>query len=224
MPSLSARKLYKTESLVRILMRAGQLAHLREAEIRYALDVPYAPNRALRENHPVESLYYDDENHVYSIVPDALWKAHVSCGFPRLYDGMHVLEYFLCNVGIVCPLCGRIETSRYRINTMPSFIAAHVSASSLVVHTGKRQPIGLIRTHATSCENCANQVNNWLCRTMGHMSYYDGSDDIALAAIHWLAGNSLFRRRVKENKRTWDDLRFDPRNPQWVDRTEGKAA
>lgn len=224
MPSLSARKLYETESLVRILMRAGQLAHLSEAQIRYELDVPYAPNRVLRENHPAQSLYYDDENHVYSIVPDALWKAHISCGFPRLYDGMHVLEYFFCNVGIVCPLCGKIEDNRHWIKLMPNFIAAHVSASSLVVHMGKRQPTGLSRTHTTTCGNCANQISNWLWRTLGSQSYSVESDDIALAAIHWLAGNPSFRQRVKENRITWDSLRFDPRNPEWIDRTLGRSA
>ena len=199
--------------MLRVMLTAGQFAHVTPDQIESALDDLYDP-----------SVRFDAEwgrnyNHhgCDDAVPYTLVKAD-QAGFltERCYD-CQTIHYFGRVAGIVCCLCLEIESERAYFNSgvgwsVPDSFVSFVCPTYLRAETTMRMPGGMPVTQSgiPMCGRCIKAVGSKLWRDNGG-KWLEGNDALYLPALTWLLTNPSFRKRIERNAGNLSRLRFDPR-------------
>lgn len=193
--------------MVRVLMRAGQFAHLDQATIEAKLDELWNPNLRFAKH---EGRYSNDGEE--EAVPWVLVKAKAYISEP-LYDA-NTINFIGSAEGVTCCLCLNIEkVPGYAVHHwVPSDFIHHVCPTFLR-HAGPRnewnkrewgqygQPL---------CSHCRRAISNKLWREYG-MNDPKVPRDAWNGVLAHLAANPVFRKRVLLHANNLARLRFDPR-------------
>lgn len=182
----------------RVLLDAGQFAHLSVGDIRDGLDQIYDPG--YRKIDEEKCLGYAD-----AAAHDVLFRAHSSGLCQQLFCPAQTMEDIANSKGALCCLCGRTDTNNHTYgipDEFQSFVCPRVVCGEYT-EDGERN---VWISPSAMCDDCAKII-----RQRSRRCDYWKSEALWVDILSRLNESPTFRDRVRRNAKTWASLRFDPR-------------
>ena len=218
MPTLSSKRLYSEQSMMRALLRAGEFAHLLPSDIRGALDQLY---KWVRFESDEDKLYYRKANADLA-VPQSIIQAVNGRLMQRAFSAYTPI-FIAHECGILCSLCGTIDNryAYWRNTLLPERFRKFISPSHMTI-IDKAGIIEPYKEPSPTCCYCDNQLGGFLSRRGYWVDTYNNRGPDAEAenllytsGLAWLSQQQSFRKRLKANGHNLDRCRFDPRSRPW---------
>lgn len=201
MPSLSHKRLHGREAMLRALLRAGQFAHVHEADLSEQLDWLYDIEYRLR-------IGPDHVGHALA-VPMALVKARETGLFSERHYDAQTIDFLALMEGVVCCLCLRVDKpiGPAGVYGIPKGFVMYVCPTFLRAEGRPR-----FDEQPPLCLPCRQGIANRLYREHGIFNVPPDNPHLWASILAWLPTSKAFRDRVKENAKNVSHLRFDPRH------------
>lgn len=222
MPWLSAKKLYTKSEMMRALLRAGQFAHIKEADLSKSLD----------ELHNTQFRYSTaTKKHQMALMEDCVPEILVSLSRKHSLEPMfkpHVYRYINDEYGCLCAMCFsvtnvRYATTAYQVRDALFWTPSIFGMVDFEYENGPRKNMKFFYEYPSNwCRDCEISVYNskpyrefrkhmWdVCYNLPRKQMEIEQIWATLRALPFCIQNKpQFVQRISSNKSRF--MRFDPR-------------
>lgn len=203
MPILSERTLHTRTEMVRVLMRAGQFAHLGEADFNRSLDSLWNIDERLTWISDGATSYHPS-TWAERAVSIALLKAAETGLIPKDYFDAQTIDFVARTEPTLCCLCHSISDTFKGVYDISLGFAVYACPTfyALDVPYYVRRPF---------CGACSWAISARIKQERDNPQPIPHGEYLWGAVLAWIVASPKFRERASENFGNRSRLRFDPR-------------